>query len=388
MDSLARDEAARGTSYRSPFHHGDLVFAKMRGFPYWPARIDCVRPKDCNIREQGNIPDSIDFCWPIFFFGTHQISWIAESKLKMFEENRDTLGKNKHIKEAMKEALTNTGVKFQFGDGSGEVVPKMWTHGDKAKRWFRYQSDETSFVTEWDTHNRAKKRRLDSPETSRPSSSSGSSVEASEELESPRESPDLTEEQSGTNAEPVEVENESEDEEDVIIQRYREATHKIEDLSVGDFVGCMYESAYYGTVLSKNEEEKTVNVHFYTRSSHHKIYISKKKDTDTITEKRQGYIFCHIPAEKVQHGNTQVRKTKTMFLLDGVVHADIDLTEAKWRLFTAELREDEDDIETYTDEVDRLTDEIDTLNRSTYCERSTFNVPIGSATSPLKTVAV
>jgi len=92
----------------------------MRGFPYWPARIDCVRPRDCNVREQGNDPDSPDFwfvsffhlfrcyryiSWPIFFFGTHQISWIPESNLRVFEENRETLGKNKHIKEAMRVSI-------------------------------------------------------------------------------------------------------------------------------------------------------------------------------------------------------------------------------------------------------------------------------------------
>jgi len=101
----------------------------------------------------------------------------------------------------------------------------------------------------------------------------------------------------------------------------------------------MYESPYYGSVLSKNEDKRTVQIQFYTRSGQHKIYISKKKDTDVITEKRQGktlkinyfkykfpgYIFCHIPSEKVQHGFTQVKKTKTMFLLDGVLHTDIDL---------------------------------------------------------------
>ena len=97
----------------------------------------------------------------------------------------------------------------------------MWCHGEKAKRWFRYQSDETSFVTEWDTHTRAKKRRLDSPESSRPSSSSGSSIEAAEELESTSDSTEVIEEQSASNAEPANTENESEDEEDVIIQRYR-----------------------------------------------------------------------------------------------------------------------------------------------------------------------
>ena len=67
-----------------------------------------------------------------------------------------------------------------------------------------------------------------------------------------------------------------------------EAIHKIADFNEGDFVGCMYESPYYGSVLSKNDAKRTVKIQFYTRSGQHKIYISKKKDTDVITEKRQG----------------------------------------------------------------------------------------------------
>ncbi|CBY24550.1 unnamed protein product [Oikopleura dioica] len=84
--------------------------------------------------------------WPIFFFGTHQISWIPESNLRVFEENRETLGKNKHIKEAMRESLANTAVKFQFGNGSGEIVPKMWDLGEAARRWFRFESDEQQIL--------------------------------------------------------------------------------------------------------------------------------------------------------------------------------------------------------------------------------------------------
>ncbi|CBY35599.1 unnamed protein product [Oikopleura dioica] len=367
----------------SQFDHGDLVFAKMRGFPYWPARIDCVRPRDCNVREQGNDPDSPDFCWPIFFFGTHQISWIPESNLRVFEENRETLGKNKHIKEAMRESLANTAVKFQFGDGSGEIVPKMWDLGEAARRWFRFESDETTNITEWDVHSRAKKRRLETPEPASRSSGSSSlsEQESSTENMSTEEEP-LTSTPSLSEAGPstiksTESSSESEDDDDPVITNYGDAIHKIADFNVGDFVGCMYESPYYGSVLSKNEDKRTVQIQFYTRSGQHKIYISKKKDTDVITEKRQGYIFCHIPSEKVQHGFTQVKKTKTMFLLDGVLHTDIDLRQARWELFTAEIREDEDDIVTCTAQVERLEEDIDKLNRSTYCERSSFNVPIG-----------
>jgi hypothetical protein len=70
-----------------------------------------------------------------------------------------------------------------------------------------------------------------------------------------------------------------------------EAIHKIADFNEGDFVGCMYESPYYGCVLSKNDAKRNVKIQFYTRSGQHKIYISKKKDTDVITEKRQGKLM-------------------------------------------------------------------------------------------------
>ena len=74
------------------FQHGDLVFAKVKGYPFWPARIDCVRLEKCRKKRQKNKPEDQNSYWPIFFYGTHETLWINESDLRPFEENRSSLG--------------------------------------------------------------------------------------------------------------------------------------------------------------------------------------------------------------------------------------------------------------------------------------------------------
>ena len=55
----------------------------------------------------------------------------------------------------------------------------------------------------------------------------------------------------------------------------------------------MYDVPCYGQVIEKSEN--SIKVQFYTRKkTTASDSILKKKDTDTITESRQGYIFYHI----------------------------------------------------------------------------------------------
>ncbi|CAG5096630.1 Oidioi.mRNA.OKI2018_I69.XSR.g14710.t1.cds [Oikopleura dioica] len=135
-----------------PLASGDLVFAKMRSYPAWPARIDCIRPNRCPTRDQGNLPAPVndpEFHWPIYFYGTHQIAWIPQKDIYHLEDYRDEFGKNPRVKDAMYEAMKYTWVHFQFGDGSNH---QAWSprHSEMAKAWFANQSDEVANETEWD----------------------------------------------------------------------------------------------------------------------------------------------------------------------------------------------------------------------------------------------
>uniref|UniRef100_A0A8C5K141 PC4 and SFRS1-interacting protein n=1 Tax=Jaculus jaculus TaxID=51337 RepID=A0A8C5K141_JACJA len=48
------------------FKPGDLIFAKMKGYPHWPAQVDEV--PDGAVKPPTNK-------LPIFFFGTHETAF-------------------------------------------------------------------------------------------------------------------------------------------------------------------------------------------------------------------------------------------------------------------------------------------------------------------------
>ncbi|XP_069505466.1 hepatoma-derived growth factor-related protein 2 isoform X2 [Ambystoma mexicanum] len=66
------------------FKAGDLVFAKMKGYPHWPARIDDVA--DGAVKPPPNK-------YPIFFFGTHETAFIPPKDLFLFDKYKDKYGK-------------------------------------------------------------------------------------------------------------------------------------------------------------------------------------------------------------------------------------------------------------------------------------------------------
>uniref|UniRef100_A0A3B4X7A5 PWWP domain-containing protein n=1 Tax=Seriola lalandi dorsalis TaxID=1841481 RepID=A0A3B4X7A5_SERLL len=79
------------------FKPGDLVFAKMKGFPHWPARSD----------------DGYKKRVPVFFFGTHQIGHLPPENIVPYVGNKMKYGSGVRIKgftEGMWEIQNSPGV--------------------------------------------------------------------------------------------------------------------------------------------------------------------------------------------------------------------------------------------------------------------------------------
>ncbi|XP_077004251.1 PC4 and SFRS1-interacting protein isoform X4 [Tamandua tetradactyla] len=94
------------------FKPGDLIFAKMKGYPHWPARVDEV--PDGAVKPPTNK-------LPIFFFGTHETAFLGPKDIFPYSENKEKYGKpnkRKGFNEGLWEIDNNPKVKFSSQQAS------------------------------------------------------------------------------------------------------------------------------------------------------------------------------------------------------------------------------------------------------------------------------
>lgn len=118
------------------YNVADLVFAKVQGFPHWPARIDYVK--------EGSITSKK---YSIFFFGTQEVAQLSCKEVFLYKQYKEKYGQQrtrKYFNDALIQIETEPSLGFKGGKKSfdrlvaksaaavaaAKLVPKQLAAGD------------------------------------------------------------------------------------------------------------------------------------------------------------------------------------------------------------------------------------------------------------------
>jgi hypothetical protein len=83
----------------SNYKIGDVIWAKMKGYPPWPARI--AAPNETNIRNtEAEKCKSARPYHLVYFFGSNNYAWMSDETLKPYKEFEEEYKKNNKKKTA------------------------------------------------------------------------------------------------------------------------------------------------------------------------------------------------------------------------------------------------------------------------------------------------
>ncbi|XP_028316853.1 hepatoma-derived growth factor-like [Gouania willdenowi] len=137
---------------------GDLVFAKMKGYPHWPARIDEL--------PEGAVKSASNK-YQVFFFGTHETAFLGAKDLSPYDECKEKFGKankRKGFAEGLWEIENNPTVTHEnyeskqdeASEGAGDTAGS-----EKAEAEGSSDEDEGALVIDEKNERGANKRKAE-----------------------------------------------------------------------------------------------------------------------------------------------------------------------------------------------------------------------------------